>query len=40
MPESLSLSLAQVFPCEFCKIFKNTFFTGHLQATAFDAAEN
>ena len=27
--------LAQVFPCEFCKIFKNTFFTEHVWATAF-----
>ena len=25
---------AQVFSCEVCKIFKNTFFTEHLQATA------
>ena len=27
-------SLAQVFSSEFCKIFKNTFFTGHLRVTA------
>ena len=27
-------TLAQVFSCEFCEIFKNTFFTEHLQATA------
>ena len=27
-------TLAQVFSCEFCEIFKNTFFTGHLRATA------
>ena len=26
-------SLAQVFSCEFCEIFKNTFFTEHLRAT-------
>ena len=26
--------LAQGFSCEFCKIFKNTFFTEHLQETA------
>ena len=26
---------AQVFSCEFCKIFKNTFFTEHLPTTAF-----
>ena len=25
----------QVLSCEFCGIFKNTFFTEHLQATAF-----
>ena len=41
MPESLFLinfikkkTLAQVFPCEFCKIFKNTFFRKHILATA------
>ena len=28
-------TLAQVLSCEFCKILKNTFFTEHLQATAF-----
>ena len=27
-------SLTQVFSCEFCKNFKNTFFTEHLRATA------
>ena len=27
-------TLAQVFSCEFCEISKNTFFTGHLWATA------
>ena len=26
--------LTQVFSCEFCEIFKNTFFTEHLRATA------
>ena len=26
-------TLAQVFSCEFCEIFKNTFFTDYLQAT-------
>ena len=26
--------LAQVFPCEFCEIFKNTHFTEHLRTTA------
>ena len=27
--------LTQVFSCEFCEIFKNTFFTERLQTTAF-----
>ena len=27
-------TLAQVFSCEFCEIFKNTFFTEYLWATA------
>ena len=27
-------TLARVFSCEFCEIFKNTFFTEHLWATA------
>ena len=27
-------NLAQVFSCEFCEIFKNTFFTEHLRETA------
>ena len=27
-------NLAQVFSCEFCEIFKNTFFTKHLRMTA------
>ena len=27
-------SLAQVFSCEFCEIFKNAFFTEHVWATA------
>ena len=26
-------TLTQLFSCEFCKIFKNTFFTEHLWAT-------
>ena len=26
-------TLTQVFPCEFCEISKNTFFTEHLRAT-------
>ena len=29
-------ALAQVFACEFCEIFKNTFCTEHLRTTAFD----
>ena len=28
-------TLAQVLSCEFCEISKNSFFTKHLQATAF-----
>ena len=28
-------TLAQVFSCEFCKIYKNTFFTEHVWAIAF-----
>ena len=42
MPESLfsfnflkKETLAQVFSCEFCDIFKNTFFKEHLWTTAF-----
>ena len=27
-------TLAQVFSCEFCEMFKNTIFTEHLWATA------
>ena len=27
-------TLAQVFSCEFCEMFKNTFFTEHLWVTA------
>ena len=27
-------TLAQVFSCEFCKVSTNTYFTGHLLATA------
>ena len=27
-------AVAQVFSCDFCEIFKNTFFTEHLWATA------
>ena len=29
-------TLAQVISSEFCEIFKNTFFTEHLRATAFE----
>ena len=29
-------TLAQVFCCEYCKYFKNTLFTEHLQTTASD----
>ena len=31
---STGQALAQVFSCEFCKIFKNTSFTGHVWTTA------
>ena len=30
-------TLAQVFSCKFCEIFKNTFLTEHLQLTASEA---
>ena len=30
-------ALAQVFACQFCKIYKNAFFTEHLLTTASDA---
>ena len=33
------VALAQVFPCEFSEISKNTFFTEHLRATASDPNE-
>ena len=29
-------TLGQVFSYKFCEIFKNTFFTGHLRATAYE----
>ena len=32
-------TLAQVFPCEFCEIFKNTCFEKHLRTTASDYFE-
>ena len=28
-------TLAQVFSCEFCEVFKDTFFTKHLRVTAY-----
>ena len=35
MAESfLKKTLAQVFSCKFCEIYKNTFFTEHLRTTA------
>ena len=34
------LTLALVFSCEFCEIFKNTFFTEHLQTTASNGRPN
>ena len=35
-------TIAQVFFCDFCEIFKNTFFTDHLRANAllFDGFRN
>ena len=27
-------TLAQIFSCEFCEVFRNTFFTEHLWTTA------
>ena len=33
-------TLAQVFPCEFCEISKNTFFTEHIWATASDQTQH
>ena len=32
-------SLAQVFSCEFCETFKNTFSKEHFQETAFNISE-
>ena len=32
-------TLAQVFVCEFCEIFKNTFFTKHLWTTASESGK-
>ena len=29
-------TLAQVFSCEFCKIFKNIFLAEHLQVTVYE----
>ena len=29
-------TLAQMFSCEFCEIFKNIFFVEHLRATTFE----
>ena len=34
VPTLLKKRLAQVFSCEFCENFKNTFFTEHLWTTA------
>ena len=33
-PNVAKETLAQVFPCEFCEISKNNFFTEHLWTTA------
>ena len=32
--ESTEAAPKQVFPCEYCQIFKNTYFEKHLQTTA------
>ena len=38
MPEGCNfikkVTVAQVFSCEFCEIFKNTYFIEHLRTTA------
>ena len=33
-------TLAQVFSCEFCKIYKNTFFTEYFRTPASEGDEN
>ena len=33
-------TLGQVFSCEFCKTFNNTFFTEHLRTTASKVTRN
>ena len=33
-------TLAQVFPCEFCEIFKNTFLKEHFWTTAFEEKQH
>ena len=44
MPEACNFikkdTLAQVFSCEFCEIFKNTFFTEYIWMTASDDLKN
>ena len=44
MPEACNFikkdTLAQVFFCEFCEIFKNTFFTEYIWMTASDDLKN
>ena len=44
MPEACNFikkdTLAQVFFCEFCAIFKNTFFTEYIWMTASDDLKN
>ena len=38
MPATLSKKRFWVCSCEFCEIFKNTFYTQHLRATAYEDA--
>ena len=38
--DSTQGTLAQVFPCEFCEISRNIFFTEHLWTTASEAFQN
>ena len=44
MPEACNFikkdTLAQVFSCEFCEIFKNTFLTEYIWMTASDDLKN
>ena len=39
MSEPISKTLAQVFPCEFYKIFMKTLFTNYLRTTASELSQ-